>query len=226
MNPPPPAYVADEVTRRELRSASWRRRLPGGEAEDLDGTEGGGGSAFETELLEDVAEGLLHGLLAVAQDAGNVGVGLALGHPKQGLGLANREAEGIDEWRMGRKVGSEPDFGQGTTGLFDIDALPFEPGFDGFEQVGAADGLHEVVIGAEIHAGSDTWLVTPRGEEDERGRSGCRVMTDGDEDPEAICVGQPDVAEDEIGKFVAGDADTLGGCGGLEDGVALHAENG
>src|SRR6185503_6365003 len=50
-------------------------------------------------------------------------------------------------------------------------SLSIETRLDGFEEIRSRRGLHEVIVGAEVHAGTQIGLFAFRGKEDE-GRGG------------------------------------------------------
>ena len=150
-----------------------------------------------------------------ADDRGDVGVAFALRHPEQHLGFARGKCRGASSGTGESKRGAKRALLAGAR----------EAGADGVEQVGAGDGLRQVVVGAEVHAGADVGRLAFGGEEDERQRGGGGVGAQRGEDFQAVHAGQHDVAEDEVGPLLRAQAEAVGAGGGGEHAVAFERED-
>lgn len=86
--------VAERTIVARASVGSWLNRLAhSGSTQQFDGPQGRGAAGFDTRLLEDFQQGLFHGESADAADDADVGVGLALGDPKEGFRDARSEAQ-------------------------------------------------------------------------------------------------------------------------------------
>jgi hypothetical protein len=179
--------------------------LPG---EDFDGAEGGGGAAFKAELFEDVHEVFFDGALAQAKNGGDVGIGFALGHPKEHFGFALGDAEGFQ-----RSCTGEIQLGFGLMGL---GSMAFETSLNRPQEFFARDGFYKVIVGTEVHAGAKVRLFASGGYEDERCLGGGRILTELLQDGVAVHFRHHDITEDKVGwigkgKFEATPAVLRGG---------------
>lgn len=184
--------------------------------EDFDGGEGGGGAAFDTHFLEADAEVLFGGFFAHFEDGGDVAVAFALGDPEEDFGFAGGEAEGGLEGFVGGEVGIEGGVGGIVEAATDGGGFG-ESGLHGGEEVVADDGLGEVVVSAEVHAGADVGAVALGSEEDKGGGGESVFDAQGLDDAVAVEFGHHDIAEDEVWLFPVSDFDAdeaiFGGAG-------------
>ncbi len=197
-----------------------------GLAEDFEGAEGSGIATFDTEFLEDAAEVLFHGLVAHAEDGGDIEVALALGDPEEDFGFARGEGEFALEGCGGAEVGIESlaSLAQGFGESFLDGFSPGETGLDGGQQVFADDGLGQVIVRPEVHADADVGFVAAGGEEDEGGGGELTVGTKALHDAVAIHLGHHDVAKDQVRQFASGGLDAGDAVGGGDDIESFHFE--
>ena len=88
-------------------------------------------------------------------------------------------------------------------------------------QLGGGEGLHHIVVGAQLEAQDPVGLQALGRDQDHRHVAGA---ADGGQDVEAVLGGEHDVEDDQVGLAVAQAADGLGPGHGLGDLVALHLE--
>ena len=73
---------------------------------------------------------------------------------------------------------------------------PAQHGADPGGQLGRGEGLHDVVVGAELEAEDPVGLPAPGGDQDDRDVA---RAADGGQDVEAVLGGEHDVEDDEVG---------------------------
>lgn len=192
---------------------------PGGDvgfdlSERFQGEGGGGGAVFDAEFREGGLEVFFHRGESDAEDRGDFGICFAARDPEEDFGFAGSEAEGFE-----RLAG-----GFGGVGAAGCDDDPAQARVDGGDEVVGRDGLGEVVVGAEIHAGADVAFLAPAGEEDERKVSGGGFLSQRFQYTMSVHLGHGDVAHDEIGVFAAGEVDALAAVSRFDYGEAFGSE--
>src|SRR5262249_30075341 len=126
-----------------------------------------------------------------AENGRDVAVGFALGQPEQGLSRARGEPK--FKQRLGRgEVRLE------SAGGLCLLGGAVQSGFNRAYKILIAHRLGQVIVGAEIHAGAQVFLLTFSGEEYEGNQGQLRVLAKGAKNRVAVELWHGDVAQDQI----------------------------
>jgi len=99
-----------------------------------------------------------------------------------------------------------------------------QDGFNSGDENGGAEGLGDVVIGADTKAYDDIGFLVLGGEQDDWDVGGCRGVFEFAGELDAGSIGQHDVEQDEVGLVGADTCHGLCGVFGGSDDVAFRAE--
>ncbi len=101
-------------------------------------------------------------------------------------------------------------------------SAPPEQGLDARDQLGEGEGLDQVVVGPLVEAADAIVDVVLRGEDHDRGVD--PVAADAAKDLQPLDVGEHEVEDDHIVRFVGGEVEAVATLGGDIDGKALGHE--